>query len=346
MTAIKSTPVAKTSTPIKHHPYARSQSTASPVLTAMTLPDLANEKKHITISLSDPTLTRYGDAIYDPAFLAIALDPSVSEKEKLKAARGVRNRLSAACSRQKRKELLDGLKDDNERLRGENHVLIDEVKRLRSGASTTTTAPVTAGKDVEEPLKTVSPAPQHAALPSGTIDPTSLSSSAPASQSAHLVLIGELITTNQSLQGTITSLVADRDSWKNKYESLMANISRLGADKSPVDSSDAMDETYVTSPTKSTTSTLVSEYLLDAASSPSADISMDEPSTAASSSPSTPAAILDTTMSPRSSILSQLNTCHPAAVATLPLLNVFKALFVGFRKIHHPHLTNNPTRFT
>jgi cell division protein FtsB len=336
MTAIKSTSLGKTSTPIKHHPYARSQSTASPVLTAMTLPDLANEeKKHITISLSDPTLTRYGDAIYDPAFLAIALDPSVSEKEKLKAARGVRNRLSAACSRQKRKELLDGLKDDNERLRGENQVLMEEVKRLRSGAPPTTTTTATTGRDMEEPLKVVSPAPQPAALPSGTIDPTSLSSSAPPSQSAHLILIGELITTNQSLQGTITSLVADRDSWKLKYESLMANITRLGADKSPVGAvaSDAMDETYVTSPTKSTTSTLVSEYLLDAVSSPSADISMDEPFTAESSSPSTPAAArLGHTMSPRLSILSQLNTCHPAAVATLPLLHVIKALFVGFRK--------------
>jgi hypothetical protein len=46
---------------------------------------LPGDKKHITISLSDPTLTRYGDAIYDPTFLAIALDPLVSEKEKLKS---------------------------------------------------------------------------------------------------------------------------------------------------------------------------------------------------------------------------------------------------------------------
>lgn len=311
MTAIKQT---QKTTPIKPHPYARSTSTASPVLTNMDLAP-TTEKKHITISLSDPTLTRYGDAIYDPAFLAIALDPAVSEKDKLKAARGVRNRLSAACSRQKRKELLDGLKDDNERLKAENGVLMEEVKRLRAGTTTTSSSSslmTTTVKD-EETLKAVSPAPQVAALPTGTIDPTSLSSSAP-SPSAHLVLIGELITTNQTLQSTITSLVADRDAWRTKYQALMTNISRLGKASPPVAfAKTETDESYVTSPTKSTTSTLVSEYLLDTASS-SPDVSMDD--ARPPSSPSTPARA----MSPRETMtLSRINTCHPAAVVTFSL---------------------------
>lgn len=312
MTAIKQT---QKTTPIKPHPYARSTSTASPVLTNMDLAP-TTEKKHITISLSDPTLTRYGDAIYDPAFLAIALDPAVSEKDKLKAARGVRNRLSAACSRQKRKELLDGLKDDNERLKAENGVLMEEVKRLRAGTTTTSSSSslVTTTVKDEETLKAVSPAPQVAALPTGTIDPTSLSSSAP-SPSAHLVLIGELITTNQTLQSTITSLVADRDAWRTKYQALMTNISRLGKASPPVAfAKTETDESYVTSPTKSTTSTLVSEYLLDTASS-SPDVSMDD--ARPPSSPSTPARA----MSPRETMtLSRINTCHPAAVVTFSLL--------------------------
>lgn len=362
MTSIRtSTPasgkVKSTSTPdVKHHPYARSSSsseTASPELsTNMPLP---SDKKHITISLSDPTLTRYGDAIYDPAFLAIALDPLVSEREKLKAARGVRNRLSAACSRQKRKELLDGLKDDNEKLKGENQMLMDEIKRLRGGAAQRTEAeplPV----EEEKPLKAVTPPPSHAASPNGTIDPTALCST---TQSAHLVLIGELITTNQSLQQTITSLVSDRDAWKAKYESLMASIARLGAGTpngvadiikhSPTvhDVIGALPDSYVSSPTKSTTSTLVSEYLLDAdvdAASP-ADLSMDlsEPSTAPSSSPCTPAATLGSPAasgSTSTATLAQFNTCHPAAVATFSCTRLVGLVRRVCHKTHHPHPTN------
>jgi cell division protein FtsB len=316
---------------------------------------LPGDKKHITISLSDPTLTRYGDAIYDPTFLAIALDPLVSEKEKLKAARGVRNRLSAACSRQKRKELLDGLKDDNEKLKGENQILMEEIKRLRGGVpQRTEVMPV----EEEKPLKAVTPPPAHATSPNGTIDPTALCST---TQSAHLVLIGELITTNQSLQQTITSLVSDRDSWKAKYESLMANIARLGAgtphvgaDKikyspSAHDIIGALPDSYVSSPTKSTTSTLVSEYLLDAdidAASP-ADLSMDlsEPSTAPSSSPCTPAATLGSpTATTSTTTLPQINTCHPAAVATFSRARLAGIVRRVCHKIHHPHLTNGPFR--
>lgn len=361
MSSIKtSTPasgkVKSTSTPdVKHHPYARSSSsdTTSPELsTNMPLP---NDKKHITISLSDPTLTRYGDAIYDPAFLAIALDPSVSEKEKLKAARGVRNRLSAACSRQKRKELLDGLKEDNERLKGENQILMDEIKRLRGGPAQRTeveSMPV----EEDKPLKAVTPPPSHATSPNGTIDPAALSST---TQSAHLVLIGELISTNQTLQQTITSLVSDRDAWKGRYESLMANIARLGAGTPHVvadiikhspavhDVVGALPDSYVSSPTKSTTSTLVSEYLLDTdidAASP-ADLSMDlsEPLTAPSSSPCTPAATLGSPSAPASTstaTLPQLNTCHPAAVATFSATRLARIVRRVCPQIHHPHPTN------
>ncbi|KAJ9091087.1 hypothetical protein QFC19_009261 [Naganishia cerealis] len=308
---------ASTAAAAAHHPYARPSREASPLLA------VSGEKKHITISLSDPTLTRYGDAIYDPHFLTIALDPAVSEKEKLKAARGVRNRLSAACSRQKRKELLDGLREENEILKRENEALKGQVEASRAGT-----------EDDKPPVPVQNDSPASVAAPTaapaadGTIDPTTLTSQTPShpAQSPHLALINQLIVSTQSMQQTIASLVVDRDTWKEKYVNLLSSITQLSS-TAPMSHTTTTTsyatppprtEPFLLSPTKSTSSTLVSEYLLDAETTMTSTADDRSTSSTPSSSTGTPRTIRSSSSpSPSSSLsLPENTTCHPAAVAT------------------------------
>ncbi|KAJ9098767.1 hypothetical protein QFC21_004415 [Naganishia friedmannii] len=301
----KATSKSSTSVSMASHPYSRPSSTPEP------------EKKHITISLSDPTLTRYGDAIYDPAFLAIALDPTVSEKEKLKAARGVRNRLSAACSRQKRKELLDGLREENEALKR-------EVEALRKGKDCVAVKEKESASTVaivkDEPPCVAQTPPRQAPSADGTIDPTTLTDTpSPLAhvQSPHLALINQLIASSHTMQATITALVVDRDEWKEKYHTLLSSITQLGAAaaSSQAYATPPPAEPSLLSPAKSTSSTLVSEYLLDVNMTTTSDRSSSSSSSASTpATSSTPTPFRSSLSPPLSLSVPENTTCHPAAV--------------------------------